>query len=273
MLSILTDQPPIEGLRVHTELQQGRLQRHRSTGATVRVICLPHAGSGVGGYRSWAPLLPHGVEFAVAAYPGRESRIEDPWPATLDDLTHEISDALDALPALPTVVFGHSMGALVGYELTRHLEQRGHAPRRLIVSGRRPPTLHQGGSVHTLGDAAMTEEVRRLGGTAPELLTDTRMRALIVDAVRRDYHLVETHLLESFPQVSCPISVFTGSDDPELAVVDAPSWTALSTHSAPDVRVFDGDHFYLTRNRLPVVDALVQRIDPADLPTSEVLFP
>lgn len=258
---------------MHTEPQQRWLQRHRSTGATVRVICLPHAGSGVGSYRSWVPLLPHGVEFTVAAYPGRESRIEDPWPATLDDLAREIADAVDLLPPLPTVVFGHSMGALVGYELTKYLELRGRVPRRLIVSGRRPPSLHQGGSVHTLSDDAMVEEVRRLGGTAAELLADTRMLALIVEAVRRDYRLVETHLREAFPPLSCPISVFTGSDDPELAVLDAPSWTALSAHPAPDVQVFDGDHFYLSRNRLPVVDALAARIDPADLPMSGALFP
>jgi surfactin synthase thioesterase subunit len=107
----------------------------------------------------------------------------------------------------------------------------------------------------------------------PELVAQLEQLALIVEAVRRDYRLVETHLREAFPPVSCPISVFTGSDDPELAVLDAPSWTALSAHPAPDVQVFDGDHFYLSRNRLPVVDALAARIDPADLPTSGALFP
>src|SRR5690606_41003133 len=122
-------------------------------GARIRLVCLPHAGGGANAYRSWAALLPPGVDLVCVQYPGREDRLAeapvDDMAAAVGAIARELAPLLDR----PYALFGHSMGSAVGYELARRLRDEGRPePERLFASGRRAPADAPPGRVHLAAD-------------------------------------------------------------------------------------------------------------------------
>ncbi|CCE74269.1 thioesterase II family protein [Clavibacter nebraskensis] len=245
--------------------------------ARIRLVCLPHAGGAATAHRGWAPFLPAGVELVGVQYPGRGDRFGDPLPRDLDALAAEIADAVAALTdRLPVVLFGHSMGALVAYETARLLAARDRPAVRLVVSGRRAPTVRWGGTLHLQDEDVLLADLERQGGTAAEILADAEMRRTVLACLRDDYRLVETHRTAPGPDPRCPLSVFSGDADPELRPAEADAWHRLAGGAGgADLAVFPGGHFYLQARRAEVVEALVSRLDPAlAFPAqAEAMFP
>lgn len=242
--------------------------------ARIRLVCLPHAGGAASAYRGWAPFAPRGVEVVAVQYPGRGDRYGDPVSADLDALAADVAAAVDALPGrLPVALFGHSMGALVAYETARVLAARGRPAVRLVVSGRRAPTVRWGGTLHRQDDAALLADLERQGGTPPEILADDDMRRTVLACLRDDYRLVETHRTAPGPGPGCPVSVFSGDADPELHPAEAAAWHRLGgdgtgtgaggAATGDDLRVFRGGHFYLAERPAEVVEAIASLLDPA----------
>ncbi|UKF80741.1 thioesterase II family protein [Clavibacter californiensis] len=240
--------------------------------ARIRLLCLPHAGGAASAYRGWAPFAPRGVEVVAVQYPGRADRYGDPVSPDLDALAADVAAAVDALPdRLPVVLFGHSMGALVAYETARVLAARGRPAVRLVVSGRRAPTVRWGGTLHRQDDDVLLADLERHGGTAPALLADDDMRRTVLACLRDDYRLVETHRTAPGPGPGCPVSVFSGDADPELSPPEAEAWhrlgvddgSATGPETADGLRVFRGGHFYLAERPAEVVEAIVSLLDPA----------
>ncbi|HSA53562.1 MAG TPA: alpha/beta fold hydrolase [Yinghuangia sp.] len=234
--------------------------------ASLRLICLPHAGGGAATYRPWAGLLPPGIELHAVQYPGREDRFTDPMVDTMDELVAHIADAVTPLtdPAdRRYALFGHSMGSAVAWELAHEMRRRGApAPLRLCVSGRVAPTRARPGRVHLRDDDGLCAELGRLGGTHSEVLADTDMRRAILPCVRNDYRLIETHRPAARDPLDCPVEIFTGDADPEFGPDQAGPWGELTTGGSR-VHVFPGGHFYLGPARRDVVRTLVARLDPS----------
>lgn len=234
-------------------------------GAMVQLVCLPHAGGGASSYRGWAAHLPASIELLVVQYPGREDRFSD---VMVDDMRELVAAATDELAAVidrPYALFGHSMGSAIAYETAQELSRR-RVPglRRLIVSGRRAPQERSGGDVHRRDDEGLCAELQRLGGTHQDVLADDQLRRAVLRYVRNDYRLIESYRPGQAPPLDCPITVFVGTDDPELTVDGAARWSELSPiGSVSDIEVFPGDHFYLGPQREQVVAAVVRRLAPA----------
>lgn len=240
---------------------------HAGPGSRLTLICLPHAGGSAGFYRPWAALMPPEVELVAIQYPGREDRLGDPGSAGMGELVSAVADAVQPLLDRPYALFGHSMGSAVAWELAHELERRGApGPSRLFASGRAAPATAVTGQLHRQDDDVLCGELGRLGGTSREILDDPGLRSLILTAVRHDYRIIETHRPEDRSPLSCPIHVLTGGTDPELGAERcrdrAGGWADLTT-ARTEVRVFPGDHFYLTPRRREVVAAVLRRLDPS----------
>ncbi|MCU8594152.1 thioesterase II family protein [Streptomyces sp. A13(2022)] len=243
--------------------------RRWNDGAASRLtlICLPHAGGSAGFYRPWAALLPPEVELLAIQYPGREERFEDPGAADMAELVGAIADAVLPLLDRPYALFGHSMGSAVAWELAHELERRRvSGPRRLFASGRAAPGTAVTGQLHRQDDDVLGAELARLGGTSREVLDDPGLRDLVLTAVRHDYRIIETYRPSPRPPLACPVHVLTGDADPELGAERsrdrAGGWAGLTT-ARTEVRVFPGDHFYLTPRRREVVATVLRRMDPS----------
>ncbi|MET8541863.1 alpha/beta fold hydrolase [Kitasatospora sp. NPDC004799] len=230
--------------------------------APVRLVCLAHAGGTAAAYQDWAPLLPDDIELSVVQYPGRHDRIDEPCVDSMEEMADAIAAVLHPAAGPGLVLFGHSMGAAVGYEVALRHAAQGHPPRRLIVSGRRPPHRHVGGDVHTKDDDALLAELRSLSATDRAVLDDPDLRQLLFPVIRADYRLIERYHRASPPRIDTPITVFRGSADERLPGHDADAWRDLTTRGF-DQRVFPGGHFYLRDHARDVVPAVVRAIGTA----------
>ncbi|ROO60460.1 surfactin synthase thioesterase subunit [Micromonospora sp. Llam0] len=232
-----------------------RCQRRRPNAST-RLVCLPHAGGTAAFFTPWADRVPAPLEVTAVQYPGRQDRRTDPPAATVRDLATSVAGAIDLTDPRSIVLFGHSLGALVAYELARVLTAWGRAPDRLVVSGRRPPGESTGRSWHTRSDADLIAELVRLGGMADiRFFEDAETRRLFLPAIRDDFRLAETYRHRADPVLSCPVTAVIGADDPEVDAGQAARWADCTTGRF-DAHVLPGDHFYLVPHRGRVLSLL-----------------
>ncbi|ONH23414.1 thioesterase II family protein [Pseudofrankia asymbiotica] len=230
------------------------------------LVCFPHAGGSAGVYRPLALALAPDVEVVAVQYPGRQDRRDEPPAGDLRALADGVADALGA-QARPFALFGHSMGAIVGYETAVRIAANSlPRPVRLFVSGRAAPEP-DGRQTVPADDMALLREIRRLGGTVGAVLDDPELRELALPALRADYAALGRYSPLPAPRLTMPITVLRGHDDPLVTAPEAEAWRTR-TVAGSDTRVFPGGHFYLNDN-MPGVAALVRgrlagRVDDDD---------
>lgn len=207
---------------------------------SARLVCFPHGGAGPAFYRMWADLVPGDVEVSVAAYPGRQERLAEPPTTTMSELVEPI--VAELVDTGPVALFGHSMGAVVAYEVASRLADRGTPPGALFVSAHLAP--HRLGKPVERTDIELVTMLRRLGGVDPVLLDDPDLRELVLGPVRADHRLMTRYRPPDRLPLPVPVVAYAGADDPLVRREDLAAWAALTSAGAA-VRILPGDHFYL----------------------------
>lgn len=229
--------------------------------ARLRLICLPHAGAGASTYFGWGALLqPAGIEVRSVQYPGRENRLSEACLTDAETMTRAIADAWPELAGGgPCAIFGHSMGALLGFELALELARRGstHQPVRLFVSGHNAPSvLSPLPTLHLLPDCEFLPAVSRHYGDLPaELTMSSEMAALITPILRADFQLVDRYRWRNGPQASAAISVLGGLQDPWTTRAGLEQWSH-HTRGPFSCRLLPGNHFFHQQNRATVISVI-----------------
>lgn len=222
----------------------------------VQLFCLPHAGGSATFFLPFAKLLAPTVEMVGVQYPGRQDRRNEPLVDDLNRLADQLSEVLIEYVDGPFALFGHSMGAALGFEVVRRIEAAGGPrPIGLVASGRRSPLTHRFENVHTRDDQGLLREIRELSGTDMALLDDEEFLQMILPVVRSDYRAIERYRLSDGSSVSCPIAVLVGESDPRVTCAEGRSWQQLTT-GAFHFRTFPGGHFYLNSQQSEVVAAV-----------------
>ncbi|MFI6685872.1 thioesterase II family protein [Streptomyces sp. NPDC050485] len=236
----------------------------RNPSADRRIVCFPHAGGSASFFRPWAQHLGPDVELQAVQYPGRENRLAEPLTASMRELAAGAAEAISADPGRETILFGHSMGAAVAYETLRLLESAGTARvTRLCVSGRELSGFPEPVDAGPRGDDDLMTTMADLGGTRSAVLDDPDLRAMVLDIIRNDYHLIDTYRPdpEAAP-VSAEVVALTGDQDPQVDVARVGAWQSVTTGPF-SLRVFPGGHFYLTSHVRSLLDvATARRGDP-----------
>jgi medium-chain acyl-[acyl-carrier-protein] hydrolase len=215
--------------------------------ARVRLFAVPHAGRGASLFFPWRRFLPDWIELVAVQLPGREGRFSEAALPTIDAivsaLVNEIRPRLDR----PYALFGHSMGALICFELARALRRLDAPPPvAVILSGRRPPTAPDPNPpIHGLSDAQFIEAARARYDGIPQVLLDhpTFTRDLL-PILRADIAASGTHVYRAEPPLGVPFLLCAGREDRQASPEAMAGWAALTTQPA-QVRVFPGGHFYL----------------------------
>lgn len=242
--------------------REGWIQRPKPRpGAVLRLLCIPHAGAGASVYRGWADALPPQVEVCPVQLPGRENRMMERPFDRVGPLVEALADAIQAEDDLPFAVFGHSNGALIGFELARHLRRAGvYGPVHLFASGRRAPDLpNPRPNVAHLPDAEFIADLRDLGGTPEEVLAHPELMRMLLPVMRADTALNEHYAFAEEPPLEAGITAYGGLRDPKATRDDVQAWRR-HTAGRFAARFFPGDHFFVTGDR-----DLVLRTLSADL--------
>jgi surfactin synthase thioesterase subunit len=222
-------------------------------GGRIRLICFPHAGGAASHYVPFARALAPDVAALVVQYPGRQDRRREPFAADLPALADAVTDALGELTREPLAFFGHSMGAIVAFEVAQRLRDRAlPGPLRLFASGRRSPTTPRTETVHLRDDPGLVAELSRLGGSDARTLRDPDILGMVLPTARSDYKAIETYEYRSRPPLDCPITVLSGTTDTHTTRAELDAWGDHSA-AAVDFHSFDGGHFFVDTCRDQVV--------------------
>jgi medium-chain acyl-[acyl-carrier-protein] hydrolase len=232
--------------------------------ARVRLFCFPYAGGGSAIYRLWPQSLPSEVEVFVAHLPGRGTRLREQAFSSLDALVETAAEAIAPLLDKPFALFGHSMGAMISFELARRLREQGQPqPARLFVSGRRAPQLpHDDPISYNLPDAELGQELLRLNGTPKEVLEHPELMELMLPLLRADFSVVETYVYRPGVPPDCPLTVFGGLRDAEVSREQLEAWRE-QTAGEFTLRMLPGDHFFLNepQSQLLLLGALAKELN------------
>ncbi|MBT2541521.1 thioesterase [Streptomyces sp. ISL-44] len=233
---------------------------HPAPNSRVRLVCLPHAGGSASFYFPLSRALAPAVEVLAIQYPGRQDRRHEPNIASIPDLADQIFAAVRRLDDRPLALFGHSMGAVLAYEVALRIQDAGlPSPVRLFTSGRRAPSCHREERVHMESDDQMVAELRKLSGTSSAMLTDPELLEMIMPAIRSDYRAVETYRYERGRKLDCPVTVLTGDNDPRVSIDEAAAWEEHTTRPT-ELHVLPGGHFYLVDQNERVVGLLAESL-------------
>ncbi len=223
--------------------------------AGIRLFCFPYAGGVASGYRGWWQRSDADLQVVPVQLPGRENRIAEPAVPDLHRLVSLVAQALRDHVDRPYALFGHSMGAMIAYELSHHLAKiGGRPPVRLLVSGMSAPDLLSGtGFPRRRSREEVIAELRRLHGTPSDVLENEQILDFLLPRLQADWQVTESFRYCPRPRLTVPISVFGGTADPDVPIADLLGWNA-HTESDTRIRLLPGDHFFVDRHSSTVAE-------------------
>ncbi len=235
--------------------QAGWLVGQPAPTARLRLYCFSYAGGSASIFHGWGSALGPDVEVCAVQLPGRGARLAEPPVTTMQALLQSLVPVIARHNDRPFAFFGHSVGALVAFELTRYLRLHGMSlPRQLIVSGCQAPQFRSvPRNYHLLDDDAFIDVLGVYKGTPRMVLENRELMDLLMPALRADFSIAETYRYRGGPQLGLPITLFAGEHDDIRGEGQVDGWGRESSHPLSTIW-FDGGHFFIDTHRQQVVD-------------------
>jgi medium-chain acyl-[acyl-carrier-protein] hydrolase len=230
--------------------------------AATRLFLFPYAGGGPAVFHKWPAKLSNHLEGWIAHYPGRGSRYDEPLIRHVVTLAERLSQAIQPLLDKPFAFFGHSLGGLVAFELTRHLRRNNlPQPQILFVSACGAPHIPDPHPpIHVLSDSDFVDSLQQLNGIPSELLLREDVLQMLFPMLRADFEAMESYFYtpEKSP-LNCPIVAFAGLDDPRVSRERVEGW---GSHTSAGFRsqYFSGDHFFINTARDVVIASIIAEV-------------
>ena len=226
------------------------------------LVCLPYAGVGASFFRDWQSCAPRGLDILPVQLPGREERFGEDLLTSVDAAVHDIAPRV--LPVLressEVAVFGHSLGAVLAYELAHRLTADGGvALTRLFVSGSPGPATVREIRASSLADEEFLDQVGELAGYSHPALANPELRELLLPVVRADVEMHENYRPPSHPPLDVPITALRGRGDHLVGAAQLAEWAATTTAGTSVIEV-DGGHMYLTEHPHALVRLLAAQL-------------
>lgn len=229
--------------------------------ALVRLYCLPYAGGNAMIYRMWPEALPPDIEVVMVQLPGRGDRLKEEPYFKLEPLVEKLAGAIELPSDKPYVFFGHSMGALICFELARYLRKSGErGPKHLFVSGRSAPQLTaEDKATYDLPEDEFVQELASLNGTPNEVLENPELMRLMIPILRADFSVCQTYVYNEELPLDCSITAFGGLQDSAISREKLEAWQ-IHTNKSFKLRMLPGDHFFINGSRYLLIKALSQEL-------------
>lgn len=233
-------------------------------GARVRLFCLPHAGGAAVMFRSWADALPPSIELYPLELPGHGTRGQEQALSRMQRLTQAIAEGVYSYLDKPFALFGHSMGALVCFELARLLRRAYNvSPVGLFVSAHRAPHLPDPDpATYMLSEEHLIQKLYTLQGTPKAILEQPELLRMVLPNLRSDFAVCDTYSYRVETPFACAITALGGDDDHAISREELEGWRE-HTSSAFRLHMFPGGHFFIDTARAAVVKLLAETLEQA----------
>lgn len=214
----------------------------------LRLVCFPHSGGSAGTFGGWAQFLPPAVELLAVQYPGRGDRFAEPLVDDVVEMAGQVAEELAGRAPAGTVLFGHSLGAVVAYESALVLRDLGREPVRLCVSACLPPGQMSDREIHLQPDDQFWDSLCALGGIEPMIAESAELRELLLPALRSDLRAHATYRQRAATTaLSCHVECFHGEGDPLVEQSVLSRWGEI-TSGEYTLKVRQGGHFHLSND-------------------------
>src|SRR5262245_51550208 len=227
--------------------------------ASLRLFCFHYAGGSAQIFHSWPDNLPPTVEICAAQLPGRGQRLADPIITRLLPLSRIIAQVIQQYNDKPFAFFGHSLGALLCFEVARSLRREKHSePIHLFISATHAPQYRiREDRLSKLPKAELIEKLHKFNGTPPEVLRNDELLDLLLPTLRADFELCETYEYIPEAPLGCPITIYGGIDDQEVEREPLAAWAEMTIGSSKS-RMFPGGHFYINTSHSVFLQTLAR---------------
>ncbi|MBL3655562.1 thioesterase II family protein [Fulvivirga sediminis] len=227
---------------------------------SIKLFCFPYAGGSAAVYKNWQKHLSPNIEIVPVELKGRGRRISEPLYKNVDDLVDDLFPLIQKeCQRNYYAFFGHSMGAMIAYELSLRINQSPVAlPIRLFLSGRGAPHIASSKNYHLLDDEAFKAEILNLGGTPPEFFEHQELIDIFLPVLKNDFKLVETSGREEIMPLNAPITSFFGEDE-DLTTEQKEGWEYY-TEKKFKKYVYQGGHFFIKEHYKTIIDILNKQL-------------
>jgi surfactin synthase thioesterase subunit len=233
---------------------------------STRIFCFPHAGGSPRAFLDWQAGLGEDAEIVAVCRPGREHRVAEPAPT----ITELIDGAAAAIAAVterdgrPFYLFGHSLGALVAFEVCRRLRRLGGlaGPGHFVASGCSAPALLPSQRVKEIAKLTgqeFAEAIGFFGGLPAEVIADEEVRDLLLPGLIADFRMAVGYRYQPARRLDVPATIVVGRDDPHVKTPQIDPWSDEFSQS-PARHWVDGGHFYFEPEPAAVLDILAALI-------------
>lgn len=214
-----------------------------------RLICLPYAGASSFAYHSWKKKLAGCAELITVELAGRGTRMREPFYSNIGEAIDDVYEMIVPFLNQPYVLFGHSMGSTMCYELAvKLIEKNEMAPMHMILSGRVPPLDCKDIPVFSnVDDDKFIDHILKLGGVDKQVFDNESLSSILLPIIRNDYRILENYKRNEKVIMPCDLSVFYGSEDEYTIVTTMEGWRSYSSGSCTLYR-FDGGHFFINND-------------------------
>jgi medium-chain acyl-[acyl-carrier-protein] hydrolase len=218
----------------------------REKSPDLRLFCFPYAGGSAEIYRHWQKWFPPNISICLVYLPGRGKRMRESAFTRVSALVGAIADRMGSEIRAPYALYGHSMGALVSFELSWELIRRyGIGPQHLFVSGHNAPKWPRTRPItFNLPDDDFLLRLKQLNGTPRDVLENPDLMELFSGILRADFEMVETYEYQHRGRLNCPITVYSGLEDQDVSLEACHGWSDQTT-SRCRIRMLNGDHFFI----------------------------
>ena len=238
-------QPASNTLSIHSSLNEWIVRLRPNEQARLRLFCFPYAGGGASIFRSWPDALPSEVELCGVQLPGREYRLGERAYTRMVPLIQALAEAIYPYLDRPFAFYGHSMGALVSFELARELRRRyDRHPVCLYLAAYRAPQLPNPNIKIYHLPSEVFKVVLRADGVPEAILQNEELMQAMLPTLRADYELCDTYEYREEPPLACPFLLFRGLEDVRVSEADLEEWPVHSS-AMWSLSMFPGSHLFL----------------------------
>ncbi len=227
-------------------------------GAKLQLYCFPYSGGSAQIYKDWGKSLPGHVDVRGVQLPGRASRFREPRYLSVEEAIQGLLPEFLGTVKAPFVLFGHSLGAALAFEMAHELERAGQPPALLVVSGMMGPRLPSlEPPIYHLPDEQFKAKLREFNGTPHEVLEHEELMDLLLPLLKADFTMADTYTYREGRGVSCPIAAFASTADPHTNAEGVQDWRSYTSGPFSEHH-FPGDHFFIHTEEPRLLATLAQ---------------